>query len=167
MAHQGQIIAFAEFSCSQSEAIKHTRGLMGHTDAPTGTSAGPSAWRWNPPPPLMCLRTGGEGKGGGEGTLSRRSQRKKSKGPRWTPKHELGTCYALRAGKAASCWGQDKKLGKKTLPSLAQAACLTGPRQPPRICPLASVQTPCLLPEESGASNQALGKQFFNLNCKH
>lgn len=59
MAHHGQIIASAEFSCSQSEAIKHTRGLMRHrVGAPPGTRARPAGRFGSLPPPHLCGSTG-------------------------------------------------------------------------------------------------------------
>lgn len=160
MAHQGQIIAFAEFSCSQSEAIKHTRGLMGHTGAPTCIRAGPSAWLWNLPPTLMGLRTRVEG---WKELCSGGLKKKTRKGPSWTPEHELGTCCAQRARKAVSCWGQPGRrhsLGRYRQPGSQPHSSL------PRSVPRCLLQSPCLFPEETGASNQALGKQFFNLQLQ-
>lgn len=94
MAHQGQIIAFAEFSYSQSEAIKHTNRLMGHMGRQHIHRH--QNWPLSQVPETslssLCGRTGvGVG-----GTESRRPQEEKEKGPRWAPQHLLGTCCVPR-----------------------------------------------------------------------
>lgn len=118
---------------------------------------------------------------------TRGSQEEKGKGPGWAPKHLLGTCCVPGALEKLCPDKEDSGRGH-THASTRSVEQPPPPRGgllrssfsephnslpafvpwPPPACPppRVSVLSSCLFPEESGASNQTLGKQFFNLQLQ-
>lgn len=153
MAHQGQIIAFAEFSCSQSEAIKHTSCLMGHSGGRTHRhqngpySQVPEA---SSLPPL-CGSTGV-----GVGELSPGGLRKRRRrDPVGLHSIYLAPAVYPELRKRAH-WPQHRLCRAGPGTHFSQASPCTSLPAPSLGL---SVPSACLFPGESGASNQTPGNK--------